>query len=91
MRPTTETSREIQKHVEESVALLKTLRDEIRVELHLAGMEAKERWARLEKRFGEAEKLAQEASLTSKRVLQSTIESFKAFRASLKPPEDFHP
>jgi hypothetical protein len=31
-------------HFKQSLALLKTLRDEIRVELHLAGMDARDRW-----------------------------------------------
>ena len=37
-------------------ASLRTLRDEVKVDLHLAGMEVRDRWAELEPRIAEAEK-----------------------------------
>ena len=39
----------------DSIAKLRMLRDQIRVDLHLAKMDAKQRWAELEKRFQDIE------------------------------------
>jgi hypothetical protein len=84
MKPTTRTTQELKQHLHDSMGLLKTLRDEIRVELHLAGMEAKERWKKIEPRFEEAEKFAVAATHASKQALENTVETFKSFKDSLK-------
>jgi hypothetical protein len=83
MRSTTPTTQELKQHLQQSLMHLKTLRDEIRVEIHLAGMEAKDNWKKLEHRFAEAENFAREASHTSRQALEEIIEAFKSFRASL--------
>lgn len=48
---------------------LKRLRDEIRVKLHLASLEARDRWDELEPSMGQVEKLAREVNEASKRKL----------------------
>ncbi|WP_375757225.1 hypothetical protein [Corallococcus exercitus] len=40
--------------------MLRTLRDELRLKMHLAGMEARERWRMLEPQVREAEQRADE-------------------------------
>jgi arabinogalactan endo-1,4-beta-galactosidase len=82
MRSTTETNEELKKHLNEGVKALRTLRDEIRVEIHLAGMDVKERWQKLEPRFDEVEKLAHDVSDASKEALNDTLTAFKGFRTS---------
>jgi hypothetical protein len=86
MKPTQPTTDELKKHLHESMLLLKTLRDEIRVELHLAGMEARERWKKLEHRFANAERVARECTHDSKQVVDETVDAFKSFKASF--PKD---
>lgn len=44
---------------------LKTLRDEVKVQIHLAGMEAKDVWRKLEPDLDQAAALAQSASAAS--------------------------
>ncbi len=83
MKATSETTTEIKTHVTEALRLLRTLRDEIRVELHLAGMEAQDRWRALEPKFTEAERVGHDVSEATKQVLRATVEEFKAFRAGL--------
>ena len=48
---------------------LKRLRDEIRVKLHLASLEARDRWNELEPSMGQVEKLAREVNEALKRKL----------------------
>lgn len=68
---------------------LRRLRDEIRLNIHLGGMDAKDRWERLEPRIMDAENLAKDISEASKRALQEVIDSVRRFRESLSPPH--HP
>ena len=84
MRPTTLTTQVIKQHIVQSMMLLKTLQDEVRVELHLAGMEARDQWKKLEQRISGADALAREARLASKQAIDDTVEAIKTFRASLK-------
>jgi hypothetical protein len=83
MQPTTPTTQALTQHVRQSLELLKTLRDEIRVELHLAGMEAKDEWRRLETRFPVVSNLTMDASHTTRGVLDEAIANLRAFRAAL--------
>ena len=57
---------------------LRTLRDEIRVELHLAGMEANDAWKKLEPKLEEAHRKA----------VHEIVEQYETFRRSLRrqPP-----
>ncbi|WP_433928688.1 hypothetical protein AB3662_35030 [Sorangium cellulosum] len=66
-----------------SLESLQTLRDEIRVRLHLAGMEAKDAWGKLEPTLLDAEKLAEDVSETSRNALRDILDKVKEFRSSL--------
>ena len=79
----TTTTEELKNNVQESFALLKRLRDEIRVEIHLAGMEAKDQWKKLEERFADAERVLRDAKEASKQKLDDVVEAFKNFRETL--------
>ena len=70
--------------VRDSLAALKTLRDEIRVDLNLAGKEVRDRWRRLETRLRAAETRAREARRGGERGLSSLVESARQFRSSLR-------
>ena len=86
--PTQVTTKELKTQLEKSMQLLRTLRDEARVELHLAGMDAKDEWERLEPRFLAAERamneFRHEAADVSRKAVEGALESFKAFRDNLK-------
>ncbi|MFN0063651.1 MAG: hypothetical protein ACKVPX_14180 [Myxococcaceae bacterium] len=91
MGASADTSRELKEHLKESVALLRRLRDEIRVEVHLAGMEAKDRWKNLEPQLEQAERVARDISEASKQALQDTVEAFRAFKTFLGAGHDSKP
>ena len=70
--------------VASSVAALKTLRDEIRVDLNLASKEARDRWRRLEARLHAAETRALNTRQEGVRSLAELVESAKQFRTRLR-------
>ncbi|WP_437721957.1 hypothetical protein [Sorangium sp. So ce861] len=74
---------ELKSDLTKSLESLQTLRDEIRVRLHLAGMEAKDAWNKLEPTLLDAEKLAEDVSETSRNALRDILEKVKEFRSSL--------
>lgn len=69
--------------LQKSLESLQTLRDEIRVKLHLAGMDAKDAWNKLEPKLHEVEKLAEDVSETSRTAVHDLVKRLQEFRASL--------
>jgi hypothetical protein len=59
---------------------LKTLRDEIRVDLKLAGMDLRDEWKKLEKRIPEATRLAAEIKDVAAQALDEVIAEVRRFR-----------
>lgn len=53
---------DVRKQFDHDLAELKKMRDEIRVKLHLAGMEVKERWKQLEPKLEEIERRVEAGS-----------------------------
>ena len=84
MKATQETATELKTELTRTMSLLRTLRDEIRVEVHLATMDTKRAWEALEPRFAEAERHMQRANEASKKVVEQVAEAFNAFMRSLK-------
>ena len=66
-----------------SLALLRTLRDEVRVRLHLGGMDLKDQWAKLEPHLAEVERKAEEISDASRAAVADAVKRLQTFRASL--------
>jgi hypothetical protein len=74
----------IKKQLDDVLDELEVVSDEIRVRLHLAGMDANVLWtAKLEPRLLDARKHAREAKDASKAVLQHTLAAFKDFQRPL--------
>jgi hypothetical protein len=78
-RTTTELKAEIQK----SLTLMRTLRDEIRVKLHLAGMDAKEEWRKLEPQLGDIERAASDLSEATCAAVTEAVKRLSKLRSSL--------
>lgn len=74
-------SEDVRKQFEHDLGELKKLRDEIRVKLHLAGLEVKERWKQLEPKLEEIERKVEAGS---EELIGSTTRLFeevgRAFR-----------
>ncbi len=83
MKPTNRATTDLQNTIADSVTLLRRLRDEIRVDIHLARMDAKDRWHALEPQFAVAEKAAHDISEATKHTLNTTVEAFQLLKASL--------
>lgn len=78
--------------VRNSLDALQTLRDEIRVDLNLAGKEMRDRWKRLESQVHVAEiRAAATHALDSATSLGAAIENVRKFRNALLRPESPQP
>jgi len=75
---------ELKRELEKGVTRLQTLRDEVRVRLHLAGMDLKDQWKKLEPQLEEVEKKAEEASDEARAVLAEAMKKLEKLRASLR-------
>jgi hypothetical protein len=67
---------------------LKTLRDEIRVDLKLASMDLRDEWNRLEKRLPETTRLASDIKNLTVEAVDELLAEVRRFRGSLgdRPP-----
>jgi hypothetical protein len=74
----------LKEDLREGLSALETLRDEIRVRLHLAGLEAKDKWSELETQLLGVEDAAKSASATSRERLHEALDKLREFRAGLK-------
>ena len=67
---------------------LKSLRDEIRLNIHLAGMDTKKAWDKLEKQIGDADRRAEAAGRKASHEIGESIRKLrgavKAFRDRLQ-------
>jgi hypothetical protein len=74
-----ETKPELKEELKKSLAALQTLRDEVRVKMHLASLEAKTEWNKLEPHLFELEHAAGEATEASRRKVEEAIQKVKKF------------
>ena len=68
---------------------LRKLRDEIRVQVHLGGMDAKKAWDELEPKLAEADRLAENATEEAYQSALESLRRLKLFHAQL-PSEKKH-
>lgn len=79
------TTKELKSELEKSAALLRTLGDEVRVQMHLSGMDAKDAWRKLEPRVESAlERAAKEVSDASREAVVDVTAAVRKFRESLR-------
>lgn len=72
---------ELKQQITDSLSQLRTVADEIRVRIHLAGMDARDAWERLEPRL---ERAAAQAGEASREVLADLGKELRTLRASLE-------
>jgi CBS domain-containing protein len=77
------TTTELKKELKKSLSLLQTLRDEVRVKLHLGSLEVKDQWNRLEPHLGEIEKKADELTEASRAMIADAVKRLEGLRSSL--------
>ena len=78
-----EITNEMKNELKKSLSKLQTLRDEVRVRLHLANMDLKDQWNKLEPYILDVEKKASDASEASKSLVDEAVKKIEKFRASL--------
>jgi len=75
---------DLKAEMKRGVDLLRTLRDEIKVKLHLAGMDAKDQWAKLEPELFKVERAAEQATESSRKLVEDALSRLKTLRDSLR-------
>jgi hypothetical protein len=82
------TTEKLKKDLQDAVAGLRRMRDEMRVDLHLAGMDARDEWKKLEERFTHVEQAANAAAgdvtERTKQTVDDLSKAFGKFRESVK-------
>jgi CBS domain-containing protein len=76
-------SAELKKELKKSLALLQTLRDEVRIRLHLGSLDLKDQWKRLEPHLGEVEKRAEELTEASFAAVADAVKRVEHIRSTL--------
>jgi CBS domain-containing protein len=77
------TAGELKNELRKSLELLQTLRDDVRVRLHLGSRELRDRWNKLEPHLGEVEKRADDLTEASRAAFAEAGTKVESFRASL--------
>jgi hypothetical protein len=78
-----QTTTDLKDELKKGLEHLQTLRDEVRVRLHLAGLEVKDEWNKLEPHLFEVEQAAKEVSESSRRAVSEAVVRLKKLRESL--------
>jgi chromosome segregation ATPase len=75
---------QLKEDVDKAVAQLRTIRDEIRLQLHLAGKDAQEAWKRLEPSLGDLEQKMGQVTDATKAKAQELLKRFNELRERVK-------
>jgi hypothetical protein len=78
-----QTTDDLKDDLKKGLSVLQTLRDEVRVKLHLAGMNAKDQWKSLEPHLAEIEQAAGDISESSRAAVTDAVNKLKTFRDTL--------
>jgi hypothetical protein len=80
-----QTTKDLKAELEKSAATLRTLRDEVRVQIHLGGLDVKDAWRKLEPRLETAlGRAATEVSDASRAAVAEVTASLRNIRESLR-------
>jgi len=80
-----EITNELKNELKKGLSQLQTLRDEVRVRLHLASMDLKDQWNKqLEPHLADVEKKASDVSEASRSLINEAVKKLEKFRASLQ-------
>ena len=76
-------TKDIRSEMKETITQLQLLRDEAKVKIHLAGMDAKDAWDRLQPKLQEAERSAEHATTAALETVQQTAKKLREFVSTL--------
>jgi len=69
--------------IDKTLDQMRTLRDEVRLKVHLAGMDAEDEWRKLEPQLHAAEKIAEDVTDATKKTLTEAYERLSKLAASM--------
>jgi len=75
---------DLKKDLQTSLTHLQTLRDEVRVKLHLAGKDLKDQWNKLEPHIDQVQDAAKNLSEASREAVADAVKKLEKFRASFR-------
>jgi predicted nucleic acid-binding Zn-ribbon protein len=78
-----DTANDLKTELKKGLSQLQTLRDEVRVKLHLANMDLKDQWNKLEPHLADVEKKAADATEASRSLINEAVKKLEKFRSSL--------
>jgi hypothetical protein len=78
-----QTTTELKKEIQKSLGLMRTLCDEIRVKVHLAGLDVKDEWRKLEPQLVDVEKAATDFSDATHKAVTDAVKRLSKLRSSL--------
>jgi DNA-binding transcriptional regulator GbsR (MarR family) len=78
-----QTTTELKKEIQKSLGLMRTLRDEVRVKLHLASMDVKDEWRKLEPQLTEVERAADELTEATCSAVSDVVKRLSKLSSSL--------
>lgn len=77
-------TQDLRKGIDDALNDLEQVADEVRVKLHLAGMDMTDTWKKqLEPRLFEARQHAREATKASKGLIDETVKAFREFARAI--------
>jgi hypothetical protein len=80
----TQATNDVKSELERTAKALRELRDEVRLQMHLGGLEAKHEWSRLEPRLeATLERAAADISEATRRTLVEVTEAVRRLRDTL--------
>jgi hypothetical protein len=74
---------DLKDEMKKGLSQLQTLRDEVRVKLHLASMDIKDQWNKFEPHLSDVEKKAEELTDASRTMITDAVKRLEKFRASI--------
>ena len=75
---------ELKQEIDKAVAQLRTMRDDIRMRVHLANLDAQEAWKKLEPSLGDLEQKLNQVTDATKAAAQDLLKRFNELRDRLK-------
>jgi hypothetical protein len=81
----TKAIQDIKSDLEKSATILRELREEVRVRIHLGGLEVKDEWRRLEPRLEQTlERAAKEVTDASHKTITEVTDAVRRLRQTLR-------
>lgn len=78
-----QTTHELKEEIQKTLSTMRTLRDEVRVKLHLAGLDAKEEWRKLEPMLVDVERAATDFTQATRTAATETVKKLSKLLSSL--------